>query len=72
MADVVAEAGVGVVDESVAAGAGGDWAVVARSAGVDIRGKIVVVDVAIGLRGIKAARVLRLAAASVVGPAGQS
>ena len=71
MADVVAEAGVGVVDESVAAGAGGDWAVVARSAGVDIRGKTVA-DLAMGLRGIEAAGVLRLAAATVVEPAGQS
>ena len=72
VADVVAEAGVGVVDESVAGGAGGDWAVVARSAGVDIRGRNVVVDAAMGLRGIEAAGVLRLAAATVVEPAGQS
>ena len=72
MADVVAEAGVGVVDESVAACAGGGWAVVARSAGVDIRGRNVVVDAAMGLRGIEAAGVLRLAAATVVEPAGQS
>ena len=72
MADVVAEAGVGVVDESVAACAGGDWAVVARPAGVDFRGRNVVVDAAMGLRGIEAAGVLRLAAATVVEPAGQS
>ena len=33
---------------------------------------VIVVDVAIGLRGIEAAVVLRLAAATVVKPAGQS